>query len=92
MIKYNAPFELEEILLKHPAVADCAVVGAPDADGFEVPKAYVVLRPAAPGDADDLMTFVAERVARLCPQSLMPTPVLGQQPELLGSPAERRRL
>ena len=67
MIKYKAypvaPFELEELLMKHPAVADCAVVGAPDPDGFEVPKAYVVLRPGAPGDRDELMAFVADRVA-----------------------------
>jgi len=67
MIKYKAypvaPFELEEVLMKHPAVADCAVVGAPDADGFEVPKAYVVLRTGARGDGDDLMAYVAGRVA-----------------------------
>jgi long-chain acyl-CoA synthetase len=67
MIKYKAypvaPFELEEVLMQHPAVADCAVVGAPGPDGFEVPKAYVVLRPGARGDADELMAFVADRVA-----------------------------
>jgi long-chain acyl-CoA synthetase len=67
MIKYKAypvaPFELEEVLMQHPAVADCAVVGAPDADGFEVPKAYVVLRPGAPADGEQLMAFVGERVA-----------------------------
>ena len=67
MIKYKAypvaPFELEELLMQHPAVADCAVVGAPDADGGEIPKAYVVLRPAAGARAEELMAFVAERVA-----------------------------
>jgi acyl-CoA synthetase (AMP-forming)/AMP-acid ligase II len=67
MIKYKAypvaPFELEELLMKHPAVADCAVVGAPGPDGFEVPRAYVVLRPGARGDGDELMAFVADRVA-----------------------------
>jgi long-chain acyl-CoA synthetase len=67
MIKYKAypvaPFELEEVLMQHPAVADCAVVGAAGADGFEVPKAYVVLRAGARGDGDELMAFVGERVA-----------------------------
>jgi long-chain acyl-CoA synthetase len=67
MIKYKAypvaPFELEEVLMQHPAVADCAVVGAPGPDGFEVPRAYVVLRPGARGDGDELMAFVADRVA-----------------------------
>ncbi len=67
MIKYKAypvaPFELEETLMKHPAVADCAVVGAPDADGFEVPKAYVVPRAGSGAGAEELMAFVADRVA-----------------------------
>jgi len=67
MIKYKAypvaPFELEEVLMKHPAVADCAVVGAAGPDGFEVPKGYVVLRPGARADGGELMAFVAGRVA-----------------------------
>ncbi len=67
MIKYKAypvaPFELEELLMKHPAVADCAVVGAQDADGFEVPKACVVPRAGFGTDAEELMAFVADRVA-----------------------------
>lgn len=66
MIKYKAypvaPFELEALLMTHPAVADCAVVGAPDRDGFEIPKAYVVLRPGAGGNPEALMAFVADRV------------------------------
>jgi acyl-CoA synthetase (AMP-forming)/AMP-acid ligase II len=65
LIKYNgypvAPAELEAVLLTHRAVADAAVVPSPHAETGEVPKAFVVLR----GDAseDDLMSFVAERVA-----------------------------
>jgi acyl-coenzyme A synthetase/AMP-(fatty) acid ligase len=42
-------------------VADAAVVRKPDAMAGEVPKAFVVLR--APATAEDLMTWVAERVA-----------------------------
>jgi acyl-coenzyme A synthetase/AMP-(fatty) acid ligase len=65
LIKYKgyqvAPAELESILLAHPAVADAAVVRKPDAMAGEVPKAFVVLR--APATAEDLMTWVAERVA-----------------------------
>ncbi|GAM38805.1 hypothetical protein TCE0_033f09841 [Talaromyces pinophilus] len=37
-----APAELEACLLEHPAVADCAVIAAPDHWAGEVPKAYVV--------------------------------------------------
>ncbi|MFJ6657087.1 AMP-binding protein [Streptomyces sp. NPDC091377] len=38
-----SPFELESALLEHPAVAEAAVVPAPDALRLAVPKAYVVL-------------------------------------------------
>jgi 2-aminobenzoate-CoA ligase len=37
--------EVEAALLSHPAVAECGVVGAPDAERGMVVKAYVVLRP-----------------------------------------------
>ena len=65
LIKVNAfqvaPAELEAVLATHPAVADAAVVGRPDAATGEVPVASVVAR--EPLDADDLMAWVADRVA-----------------------------
>ena len=46
------PFEVESALLEHPAVAESAVVGKPDADRGEIVKAFVVLRPGnEAGDA-----------------------------------------
>ncbi|GAA2450087.1 4-coumarate--CoA ligase family protein [Streptomyces mauvecolor] len=68
LIKYKgfqvAPADLEALLLTHPAVADAAVIGVYDADGNEVPKAFVVRQPGAPDlCADELMAYVAERVA-----------------------------
>jgi acyl-coenzyme A synthetase/AMP-(fatty) acid ligase len=39
------PFEVESALLEHPAVAESAVVGVPDADRGQIVKAFVVLRP-----------------------------------------------
>jgi len=38
-----SPFEVESVLLEHPAVAEAAVVPAPDATRLNTPKAYVVL-------------------------------------------------
>ena len=38
-----SPFELESVLIEHPAVAEAAVVPSPDATRLAVPKAYVVL-------------------------------------------------
>ena len=55
------PAELEAVLLTHPAVADAAVVRKHDALAGEVPKAFVVL--TAPASAQELMAWVAERVA-----------------------------
>jgi 2-aminobenzoate-CoA ligase len=43
--------EVESVLLAHPAVSECGVVGAPDADRGQVVKAYVILRAGFVGDA-----------------------------------------
>jgi long-chain acyl-CoA synthetase len=67
MIKYKgfgiAPAELEALLHEHPDVADCAVVGKKDADAGEIPCAFVVVRSGASIVAEELMGFVAGRVA-----------------------------
>jgi acyl-CoA synthetase (AMP-forming)/AMP-acid ligase II len=57
------PAELEAVLLSHPAVADAAVIPSPDEEAGEVPKAFVVLKSQATASADELMAFVADRVA-----------------------------
>lgn len=67
LIKYKgyqiAPAELEALLLSHPLVADAAVIGVLDEDREEIPKAFIVT-PADSGlTAEDVQTFVAERVA-----------------------------
>jgi len=66
LIKYKGyqvpPAELEALLVNHPAVADAAVIPTVDEAGDEVPKACVVAT-AEDLDADELMAWVAERVA-----------------------------
>ena len=60
--QWVSPLEVESVLLSHPGVAECAVVGRADADGLLKVCAYVVLRGAtALSDLDDLC---AERLAR----------------------------
>ena len=67
LIKYKGyqvpPAELEAVLVGHPSVDDAAVVPSPDEEVGEVPKAFVVLKTDASTTPDELMAYVAERVA-----------------------------
>jgi fatty-acyl-CoA synthase len=57
------PTELEDVLIRHPRVADCAVFGADDPVWGELPVAAVVPK-GEPADAREIMDFVAGKVAR----------------------------
>ena len=67
LIKYKGfqvpPAELEGILLEHPGIADAAVIGKEDLESGEIPKAFVVRSQDAEVSADDVMGFVAGKVA-----------------------------
>ena len=61
---YNVyPREVEDALLAHPSVAECAVVGAPDPKWVEAVTAFVVVRPDATVHTDELREFVRGRLA-----------------------------
>jgi acyl-CoA synthetase (AMP-forming)/AMP-acid ligase II len=61
---YNVyPAEIERVLGEHPAVAQVAVVGVPDARLGEVPVAFVVARPGGGVDGDTLAASARERLA-----------------------------
>jgi acetyl-CoA synthetase len=60
------PFEVESTLLEHPAVAESAVVGKPDAERGEIVKAFVVLRSTyvpSPELASELQQHVRQRLS-----------------------------
>jgi acetyl-CoA synthetase len=61
-----SPFELESVLIEHPAVVEAAIVPAPDALRLAVPKAYVVLAAgfdATDATAKEILRFARERLA-----------------------------
>jgi long-chain acyl-CoA synthetase len=69
MIKYKgfpvAPAEVEAVLLEHPAVKECGVVGRPCATAGEIPVAFVALRDGFVETGklgDELCSFVADRL------------------------------
>jgi len=69
MIKYKgfpvAPAEVEGLLLEHPAVRDCGVIGRPDAAAGEIPVAFVVAREGyvcSEKLKEDISGFVADRL------------------------------
>jgi long-chain acyl-CoA synthetase len=57
------PREVEEVLFEHPAVAEVAVLGAPDPVKGEVVRACVVLRPGHTADAEALIACCRGRMA-----------------------------
>ena len=57
------PEEVEAILCKHPAVAQAAVIGEPDADKGEVVRAFIVKKPGQEVDADTLLQWSRENMA-----------------------------
>ncbi|MDX6362980.1 MAG: fatty-acyl-CoA synthase, partial [Streptomyces sp.] len=66
------PAEVEDALLEHPAVAECAVFGVPDEKWGEVGRAVVVLRPGAAASAGELLGHLDGRLARYkIPASLL---------------------
>ena len=55
-----APAELEDLLLRHDAVADAGVIGIPHEEE-ELARAYVVRQPGSDVTADELVKYVAGR-------------------------------
>ncbi|GAA4711661.1 AMP-binding protein [Pedococcus ginsenosidimutans] len=62
-----SPFELESVLIEHPAVAEAAVVPAPDPTRLAVPKAYVALAAGWEPDAETARAILAYAREHLAP-------------------------
>jgi long-chain acyl-CoA synthetase len=59
------PAQVEQAIYEHPAVAECIVIGVPDAYRGQAAKAYVALKPGAPiFTLDELRGFLADRLGK----------------------------
>jgi fatty-acyl-CoA synthase len=58
------PAEVERVLLEHPDILECGVIGRPDPRWDEVPVAYVIRRAGCSVEAEDLKAHVLMQLAR----------------------------
>lgn len=58
------PAEVERVLLEHPDVSECAVIGRPDPRWDEIPIAYVIRRSGSQLEAEELRTHIQAQLAR----------------------------
>ena len=55
--------EVEQAVVSHPAVLECAVIAVPDQKWGEVPKAFVTLKPGREATAEEIIEHVRGRIA-----------------------------
>ena len=66
MMLQVAPAELEALLLTHPDIADTAVVGVPDENFGELPRAFVVLKPGHKATTSDIYNYAKSKDTFRC--------------------------
>ena len=58
-----SPTELEDLIMSHPAVADAAIIGVPDDYAGELPRAYMVKKPGASVNEEDIKKCLHPKIA-----------------------------
>jgi long-chain acyl-CoA synthetase len=84
------PAEVEDVLIQHPAIDACAVVGVPHPYSGEAVKAYVVTVRGTSVEEDELVRFCSSRLARYkCPEKVW---FVDEVPQGMGGKVLRRAL
>lgn len=84
------PAEVEDVLLRHPAVAEAGVVGVAHPHTGEAVRAFVVLKPGAEADEDTLIDHCHDHIARYkCPSKVL---VVDELPRNVSGKLLRRAL
>ena len=87
-----SPFELESVLIEHPAVAEAAVVPAPDALRLAVPKAYVILTTGHAPDAETARSILGYAREHLAPYKRVRRLEFGELPKTISGKIRRVEL
>jgi acetyl-CoA synthetase len=87
-----SPFELESVLIEHPAVAEAAVVPAPDPVRLAVPKAYVTLAAGHPADRDTALSIFRHSRRQLAPYKRVRRLEFAELPKTISGKIRRTEL
>ncbi len=84
------PREVEEVLFRHPKVAEAAVIGTPHPYTGEAVKAVIVLRPGEEASAEEIIDFCRRSLARFKTPEVVE--FVGELPHLPTGKVKRREL
>jgi len=87
-----SPFELESALIEHPAVAEAAVVPAPDAVRMNIPKAFITLAAGHEPTADTAKSIFAHLRTTLAPYKRVRRITFGDLPKTISGKIRRVEL
>ena len=87
-----SPFELESALIEHPAVAEAAVVPAPDAVRMNIPKAYITLAADFEPTAETARSIFRHLRATLAPYKRVRRITFGELPKTISGKIRRVEL
>ena len=63
--------EIEQVIYRHPAVLECAVIGVPHEKWGESPKAFITLKPGQTATEEEIVNFCRENIAHFkCPTTV----------------------